>query len=127
MDLDSRVAIVGPNGAGKVGGGGIVPGATSLPCLGAVSSWHALTGRCPLAPHLPPILPRLPSKHYALQSTLLKLMTGQLEPLDGMVKRHNHLRIGQYHQHLTESLNGEQTPLEYMVSVEGRRGGEGRG
>ena len=54
-------------------------------------------------------------------------MTGQLEPLDGMVKRHNHLRIGQYHQHLTESLNGEQTPLEYMVSVEGRRGGEGRG
>ena len=70
----------------------------------------------------------LPTSHtYTLQSTLLKLMTGQLEPLDGMVKRHNHLRIGQYHQHLTESLNGEQTPLEYMVSVEGRRGGEGRG
>jgi ATPase subunit of ABC transporter with duplicated ATPase domains len=34
------------------------------------------------------------------KSTLLKLMTGQLEPLDGMVKRHNHLRIGVYHQHL---------------------------
>lgn len=34
------------------------------------------------------------------KSTLLKLMTGQLEPLDGLVKRHNHLRIGVYHQHL---------------------------
>lgn len=37
------------------------------------------------------------------KSTLLKLMTGQLEPLDGMVKRHNHLRIGVYHQHLVSS------------------------
>jgi ATPase subunit of ABC transporter with duplicated ATPase domains len=26
------------------------------------------------------------------KSTLLKLMTGALEPLDGMVKRHNHLQ-----------------------------------
>jgi ABC-type molybdenum transport system ATPase subunit/photorepair protein PhrA len=34
------------------------------------------------------------------KSTLLKLMTGQLEPVDGIVKRHNHLRIGVYHQHL---------------------------
>lgn len=65
MDLDSRVAIVGPNGTGK--------------------------------------------------STLLKLMTGGLEPLDGMVKRHNHLKIGMYHQHLTELLDPKLTPLEYMV------------
>lgn len=41
-------------------------------------------------------------------------MTGQLEPLDGMVKRHNHLRIGMYHQHLTDLLDPEITPLEYM-------------
>jgi ATP-binding cassette subfamily F protein 2 len=39
------------------------------------------------------------------KSTLLKLMTGQLEPLDGMVKRHNHLRIGVYHQHLVSTHN----------------------
>jgi hypothetical protein len=32
-------------------------------------------------------------------------MTGQLEPLDGMVKRHNHLRIGVYHQHLVSASN----------------------
>ncbi|KAK9840983.1 hypothetical protein WJX81_003709 [Elliptochloris bilobata] len=64
VDLDSRVALVGPNGTGK--------------------------------------------------STLLKLMTGDLEPLDGMVKRHNHLKIGWYHQHLAELLDLSLTPLEYM-------------
>ena len=42
-------------------------------------------------------------------------MTGDLEPLDGMVKRHNHLKIGMYHQHLTELLDPELNPLEYMV------------
>lgn len=50
----------------------------------------------------------------------MKLMVGTLEPLDGMVKRHNHLRIGQYHQHLTELLDGELNPLEYMVRLEPR-------
>lgn len=49
------------------------------------------------------------------KSTLLKLMTGDLEALDGMVKRHNHLKIGVYHQHLTELLDPNLTPLEYMV------------
>ena len=54
------------------------------------------------------------------KSTLLKLMVGTLEPLDGMVKRHNHLKIGQYHQHLTELLDPELTPLEYMVCLKSR-------
>ena len=49
------------------------------------------------------------------KSTLLKLMTGDLDPLDGMVKRHNHLKIGVYHQHLTELLNPDENPLEYMM------------
>jgi ATP-binding cassette subfamily F protein 2 len=53
------------------------------------------------------------------KSTLLKLMTGDLDPLDGMVKRHNHLKIGQYHQHLTELLPYDQSPLEYMLSEYG--------
>ncbi|GJW72934.1 ABC transporter F family member 1 [Tanacetum coccineum] len=39
------------------------------------------------------------------KSTLLKLMTRELTPLKGMVKRHNHLRIAQYHQHLAEKLD----------------------
>ena len=58
------------------------------------------------------------------KSTLLKLMTGELEPLDGMVKRHNHLKIGQYHQHLTELLPMELSPLEYMVEQYGQDIGE---
>ena len=45
-------------------------------------------------------------------------MTGDLEPLDGMVKRHNHLKIGVYHQHLTELLDPELNPLEYMVRLD---------
>ena len=32
-----------------------------------------------------------------------------------MVKRHNHLRIGVYHQHLAEALDADLTPLEYML------------
>ncbi len=40
--------------------------------------------------------------------------TGDLEPLDGMVKRHNHLKIGWFHQHLTELLDLSLNPLEYM-------------
>ncbi|EIE26592.1 P-loop containing nucleoside triphosphate hydrolase protein [Coccomyxa subellipsoidea C-169] len=67
------------------------------------------------------------------KSTLLKLMTGTLEPLDGMVKRHNHLKIGVYHQHLTELLDPKLTPLEYMLkefpegtTLEGMRKAVGR-
>jgi ATP-binding cassette subfamily F protein 2 len=49
------------------------------------------------------------------KSTLLKLMIGELTPTDGMVKRHQHLRIGWYHQHLQELLDMTLTPLEFML------------
>ncbi|XP_061359426.1 ABC transporter F family member 1 isoform X1 [Gastrolobium bilobum] len=49
------------------------------------------------------------------KSTLLKLMTGELMPTDGMVRRHNHLRIAQYHQHLAEKLDMEVSALQYMM------------
>lgn len=49
------------------------------------------------------------------KSTLLKLMTGDLTPTDGTVKRHNHLRIAQYHQHLAEKLDLDMPALQYMM------------
>ncbi len=49
------------------------------------------------------------------KSTLLKLMTGDLVPGDGMVRRHNHLRIAQFHQHLAEKLDLEMSALLYMM------------
>ncbi|XP_068639701.1 ABC transporter F family member 1-like [Aristolochia californica] len=49
------------------------------------------------------------------KSTLLKLLTGDLVPQDGMVRRHNHLRIAQFHQHLAEKLEMEMSALQYMT------------
>ncbi|KAK4356417.1 hypothetical protein RND71_025388 [Anisodus tanguticus] len=49
------------------------------------------------------------------KSTLLKLMIGDLFPTDGMVKRHNHLKIAQYHQHLAEKLDMDMSALAYMM------------
>jgi len=65
VDLDSRIALVGPNGVGK--------------------------------------------------STLLNLMSAELAPVDGMVKRNVKLRIGVYRQHLMDVLDGELSPLEYLM------------
>merc|ERR1712110_1137680 len=49
------------------------------------------------------------------KSTLLKLIAGELHPTEGMVRRNNHLKIGRYHQHLTEALELDLSPLDYMM------------
>ena len=67
IDLDSRIALVGPNGVGK--------------------------------------------------STLLKLMVGQNIPVQGQVKAHQHLKLGYFNQHLSDQLDEELTPLEYMMKT----------
>ncbi|KAI9292113.1 hypothetical protein K502DRAFT_325962 [Neoconidiobolus thromboides FSU 785] len=64
VDMDSRIAIVGPNGVGK--------------------------------------------------STLLKLMTGELQATDGRVTRHTKLKLAKYSQHSNDQLDGELTPIDYM-------------
>jgi len=64
VDMDSRIAVVGPNGVGK--------------------------------------------------STLLKLLYGKLEPLEGEVKKHRQLKIGWFDQHSNEVLNGDVSPIEYL-------------
>jgi ATP-binding cassette, subfamily F, member 2 len=50
------------------------------------------------------------------KTTLLKLMFGDLMPTRGDVKKHSHLRIAKYHQHSTDQLDMEATPLEYMAA-----------
>ena len=49
------------------------------------------------------------------KSTLLNLICGELVPTAGMVRRNNHLKIGRYHQHLTEALELDLSPLDYMM------------
>lgn len=48
------------------------------------------------------------------KSTLLKLMIGELEPTEGMIRRNPHLRIGRYQQHSIDQLDMDATPLEFM-------------
>ncbi|CAG0881227.1 unnamed protein product [Cyprideis torosa] len=49
------------------------------------------------------------------KSTLLKLLYGELVPSEGMIRKHSHLKIARYHQHLYELLDLDLTPLEYML------------
>lgn len=51
------------------------------------------------------------------KSTLLKLIYGELSPTSGMVRRHNHLKMARYHQHLHELLEMDMTPLDYMLHM----------
>lgn len=47
------------------------------------------------------------------KSTLLKLISGELSPTDGIIRRHSHLKIARYHQHLGDHIDVNLTPLEY--------------
>ena len=58
----------------------------------------------PLAP--PPSL---------LQSTLVKLLNGQLVPDRGEVSRSKQFRVATFTQHHMDQLNLEQSPLEHML------------
>ena len=38
------------------------------------------------------------------KSTLLKLLIGDLSPTDGLIRKHNHLKFGRYHQVRTSTF-----------------------
>ena len=48
-------------------------------------------------------------------STLLKLIYGDLIPTEGMVRRHNKLKLGIYGQHLHEFFERDLSPPDYMM------------
>ncbi|XP_072014679.1 LOW QUALITY PROTEIN: ATP-binding cassette sub-family F member 1-like [Amphiura filiformis] len=64
IDMDTRIAIVGPNGVGK--------------------------------------------------STLLKLLTGELQPNQGEKRKNHRCKIGFYSQHSADQLNLDETSVEYL-------------
>jgi ATP-binding cassette subfamily F protein 2 len=49
------------------------------------------------------------------KSTLLKLLCADLMPSDGLIRRHSHVKIGRYHQHMHEQLDLNLSALEYML------------
>lgn len=48
------------------------------------------------------------------KSTLLKLLVGELSPTEGTVGKHQHLKIGRYHQHLQDMLDLDLSAMEWM-------------
>ncbi|XP_033732268.1 ATP-binding cassette sub-family F member 1-like [Pecten maximus] len=64
IDMNSRIAIVGPNGVGK--------------------------------------------------STFLKLLTQELDPVNGEVRKNHRVRIGKYDQHSGDQLNSDESAVEYL-------------
>jgi len=48
------------------------------------------------------------------KTTLIKLMTGDLRPTKGQVKRNTHLRISRFTQHFEEKLDMSMTPLDFF-------------
>ena len=50
------------------------------------------------------------------KSTLLKLICGENSSTEGIISVRSGLSIGRFHQHSTEVLDIEKTPVEYMTS-----------
>ncbi|GAA5875295.1 hypothetical protein JCM1840_001921 [Sporobolomyces johnsonii] len=50
------------------------------------------------------------------KSTLLNLITGDLQPIQGSVQRHSALKLAKYSQHSADQLPYDQSPLEYFES-----------
>lgn len=51
------------------------------------------------------------------KSTLLKLLVGELVPSDGMIRKHPHVKIGRYHQHLHDMLDLNLSALDFMMQT----------
>lgn len=48
------------------------------------------------------------------KSTLLKMIVGELAPTEGIIRKHQHLKIGRYHQHLQDLMDFELSAMQWM-------------
>lgn len=51
------------------------------------------------------------------KSTLVKLMSGELSPTEGAVKKHQQLSLGYFHQHSSDVLEPDLSPLGLMKKL----------
>lgn len=52
------------------------------------------------------------------KSTLLKLIATQLTPINGEILHNSRLKLGYYHQHSIEQLPLNNTPIEYIETID---------
>jgi ATPase subunit of ABC transporter with duplicated ATPase domains len=50
------------------------------------------------------------------KSTLLNLITGQLQPIKGSISKHSSVKLAKYSQHSADQLPYDKSPLEYFQS-----------
>jgi ATP-binding cassette subfamily F protein 2 len=50
------------------------------------------------------------------KSTLLNLITGALQPVEGTVSKHSNLKLAKYSQHSADQLPYDKSPVEYFQS-----------
>lgn len=51
------------------------------------------------------------------KSTLMKMMIGELGPTEGTIKKHQHLMMGYFHQHSSDTLDNDLSPLGFLKKL----------
>ena len=51
------------------------------------------------------------------KSTLLNLITGALQPVEGTVSRHTQLKLAKYSQHSADQLPFDKSPVDHLQSL----------
>lgn len=54
---------------------------------------------------------------FSTETTLVKLMAGELQPSMGDIRPHGHLKMGRFTQHFVDVLDLEKTPLEFFEAT----------
>ncbi len=53
------------------------------------------------------------------KSTLIKLLSSRLKPMDGTLRKSSKLKVGYFAQHQTDELNVDKTPFDHMSKLMG--------